>query len=57
MRSLLFIKKILLYTFYLIIISSVVYLIFFINTQDPDKKRLRKELRSIVKKYYNKTSL
>ena len=50
MRSLLFIKKILLYTFYLIIISSVVYLIFFINTQDPDKKRLRKELRSIVKK-------
>ena len=26
------------------------YLIFFINTQDPDKKRLRKELRSIVKK-------
>ena len=50
MRSLLFIKKILLYTFYLIIISSIVYLIFFINTQDPDKKRLRKELRSIVKK-------
>ena len=43
-------KKIITYSFYLLLIFSFVYLIYFINTQDPYKKRLRKELKSIVKK-------
>ena len=43
-------KKILTYSFYLVLVFSFVYLVYFINAQDPSKKRLRKELKSIVKK-------
>ena len=43
-------KKVMTYSLYLLLIFTFVYLVYFINTQDPSKKRLRKELKSIVKK-------
>ena len=43
-------KKIFTYSFYLVLLFSFVYLVYFINTEEPYKKRLRKEIKSIVKK-------
>ena len=37
------------YFFYLILILFIGYFIYFINTQDPYKKRLRKDLKEIIK--------
>ena len=41
--------KILKYSIYLILGISILYLIYFINTEDPLKKKLRRELKSIYK--------
>ena len=37
------------YFFYIILVLFIGYFIYFINTQDPAKKRLRKELKNIIK--------
>ena len=50
MKTLAIIKKILSYTFYFLIISSILYLVYFINSKDPKNKFMRKELRSAIKK-------
>ena len=43
------ITKIVKYFFYLVLMFFIGYFIYFINTQDPAKKRLRKELKNIIK--------
>jgi len=43
-------KNILTYLFYLVLLLSFVYLVYFINTQDPYKKSIRKDIKSIIKK-------
>ena len=50
MKTLAIIKKILSYTFYLLLFLSILYLTYFINSKDPEYKFMRKELRSIIKK-------
>ena len=37
------------YFFYIILVLFIGYFIYFINTQDPAKKRLRKDLKNIIK--------
>ena len=43
-------KKIIIYLIYLILLFSFIYLIYFINTDDPAKEKLRREIKSILKK-------
>ena len=43
-------KKILTYLFYLGLTFSFIYLVYFINTQDPYKKKIRREIKTIIKK-------
>ena len=43
-------KKILIYSFYLFLFFFIVYLVYFINTQDPYKKSIRQDIKSIIKK-------
>ncbi len=50
MKTINILKKILRYSFYLLLIFSFIYLVYFINTQDPYKKKIRQDLKSIVKK-------
>ncbi len=50
MRRINILKKILIYSFYLSLLFFIVYLVYFINTQDPYKKSIRQDIKSIIKK-------
>ena len=50
MRIINVIKKILTYSFYSVLIFSFFYLIYFINTDDPYKKKIRRDVKNIIKK-------
>ena len=50
MKRINMLKKILIYSFYLFLFFFVVYLVYFINTQDPYKKSIRQDIKSIIKK-------
>ena len=43
------ILKLIKYFFYLVLILFISYFVYFINSQDPSKKRLRKEIKNIIK--------
>ncbi len=43
-------KKLIKYIFYSALVISLVYLVYFINSNDPQKKKLRREVREILKK-------
>ena len=50
MKRINMLKKIIIYSFYLFLFFFVVYLVYFINTQDPYKKSIRQDIKSIIKK-------